>query len=208
MGTFFKEQLHLKEPFQTFKSLTPIQHTTRTDRMKFLLPILLISLAALCNIQPAAAQEIAQGEAQEEAQGEAPVDEIDDEQLMDEMDQWIEEMLEQEDDESFDDESSSSDDESSSSDVTMRRYRNPRQRVALKKWAAFFRIADTNRTGALTWGEFWRAFVKINLKKGYSYATIYRYKSRVLRSFKILDKNHNGLISKREIVRYVAAHVH
>merc|ERR1711997_1304997 len=40
----------LKKPFQTFKSCTPIQRTTRTVRMKFLLPfLLLISLAALCN---------------------------------------------------------------------------------------------------------------------------------------------------------------
>merc|ERR1711997_1369192 len=40
----------LKKPFQTFKSCTPIQRTTRTGRVKFLLPfLLLISLAALCN---------------------------------------------------------------------------------------------------------------------------------------------------------------
>merc|ERR1711997_330947 len=40
----------LKNPFQTFNSCAPIQRTTRTGRMKFLLPfLLLVSLAALCN---------------------------------------------------------------------------------------------------------------------------------------------------------------
>merc|ERR1711997_1304965 len=52
MGTFFKEQKHLKEPFQTFKSLTPIQLTKRTVRMKYLLPILILSLAVLVTCQP------------------------------------------------------------------------------------------------------------------------------------------------------------
>merc|ERR1711997_507156 len=52
MGTFFKEQKHLKEPFQTFKSLTPIQLTKRTVRMKCLLPILILSLAVLVTCQP------------------------------------------------------------------------------------------------------------------------------------------------------------
>merc|ERR1711997_1370991 len=50
MGTFFKEQLHLKRtPPKYSKVFTPIQLTTRIGKMKCLLPILIISLAALCN---------------------------------------------------------------------------------------------------------------------------------------------------------------
>merc|ERR1711997_1324309 len=49
MGHSSRSSSTLKKPFQTFKSFIPIQHTTRTGRMKFLMPILLISLAALCN---------------------------------------------------------------------------------------------------------------------------------------------------------------
>merc|ERR1711997_249287 len=150
MGTFFKEQLHLKEPFQTFKSLTPLQHPTRTDRMKFLLPILLISLAALCNIQPAAAEEEA------EAQGcgveckEVPAPEG---SVTPELEEKVK------------------DEESTKGHSVQRRW-TYRQKIALRKWAAFFKYADTNRTGQVTWSEFWVAVYKILRHKGYSASTI------------------------------------
>merc|ERR1711997_752830 len=47
MGTSSRSSCTVKNPFQAFKSF--IQLTTRTGRMKLLLLILLISLAALCN---------------------------------------------------------------------------------------------------------------------------------------------------------------
>merc|ERR1711997_359960 len=173
MGTFFKEQLHLKEPFQTFKSLTPLQHTTRTDRMKFLLPILLISLAALCNIQPAATTEPTAG--------------TQDEAVIDEMLQVIEDgdMPEPDGDvpesdgevpESDGDEPEA-DGDVPESDVTMRGASlrasrvtcsglSSRQCKALAIARKFFKYADTNHTGQLTWSEFWTALVKIMRSRG------------------------------------------
>merc|ERR1711997_764627 len=62
MGHSSRSSSTLKKPFQTFKSFTPIQHTTRTGRMKFLIPILLISLAALCNGDAALAKTEGAGE--------------------------------------------------------------------------------------------------------------------------------------------------
>merc|ERR1711997_1025300 len=159
MGTFFKEQLHLKEPFQTFKSLTPLQHTTRTDRMKFLLPILLISLAALCNIQPAATTEPTAG--------------TQDEAVIDEMLQVIEDGDMPEPDGDVPE----SDGEVPESDVTMRGASlrasrvtcsglSSRQCKALAISRKFFKYADTNHTGQLTWSEFWTALVKIMRSRG------------------------------------------
>merc|ERR1711997_1238399 len=49
MGQSSRSSSTLKKTFQTFKSFTPIQRTTRTGRMKCLLPIVIISLAALCS---------------------------------------------------------------------------------------------------------------------------------------------------------------
>merc|ERR1711997_17991 len=49
MGQSSRSSSTLKKTFQTFKSFTPIHRTTRTGRMKCLLPILIISLAALCS---------------------------------------------------------------------------------------------------------------------------------------------------------------
>merc|ERR1711997_845988 len=56
MGHSSRSSSTFKNSFQTFKSFTPIQHTTRTGRMKLLLPILIISLAALCNARVAERQ--------------------------------------------------------------------------------------------------------------------------------------------------------
>ena len=50
------------------------------------------------------------------------------------------------------------------------------QKVALRKAAAFFRYADTNNTGALTWSEYWTAVYKILNAKGYTHTVIMRYK--------------------------------
>merc|ERR1711997_222254 len=211
MGTFFKEQLHLKEPFQTFKSLTPIQHTTRTDRMKFLLPILLISLAALCNIQPAAAntarilkREAPEEEAQEAAQVEEEVEHgegIDDEQLSNDDHQLLVETI----DELVDDEPQSESGVRTTGDMVMLRW-TYRQRVYLRKAAAFFRKADTNHTGQLTWTEYWRAVYWSLRKKGYSHGTIMKYKSAIKRTFYKLA-GRNRLLSWAEVKREVARRI-
>merc|ERR1711997_554191 len=212
MGTFFKEQLHLKEPFQTYKSLTPLQHTTRTNRMKFLLPILLISLAALCNIQPAAAQAEAEVEAlevqapaaantaEEEAQVEAGYegDETDDEQLsVDEqqlMDETIEELIELT-------ESDGNESGMTRGATVMLRW-TYRQRVKIVKAAKFFRYADTNRSGKLYWGEFWAAIYKLMRSKGYTAGHINRYKPQVKRMFYKMAGS-DRLISWREVLRHI-----
>merc|ERR1711997_839479 len=182
MGTFFKEQLHLKEPFQTYWSLTPLQHTTRTDRMKFLLPILLISLAALCNIQPAATQD------------EAPVVEISDE-----------EFLELIDDDLIGDDGSSDEMMREASVQTVQLRWGYHQKTALKKWAAFFRYADTNKTGALTWSEYWNAVHKILHKKGWSHEKIMKYRPYFYKHFKHYARG--GLIRWKDVQREVRNHV-
>merc|ERR1711997_32529 len=178
MGTFFKEQLHLKEPFQTYRSLTPLQHTTRTDRMKFLLPILLISLAALCNIQP--------------AQGQALEDDIDYEQAL------PLELIEL-DEELPDGMARGVDDE------TVQLRLGMHQRIAAKKAAKFFRDADTNRTGALTWNEYWNAVHKILHQKGYSHATIMKYKHAFHKRFNHAARG--GLIRWKDVIREIKVHV-
>merc|ERR1711997_1362021 len=191
MGTFFKEQLHLKEPFQTYRSLTPLQHTTRTDRMKFLLPILLISLAALCNIQPAAAQaeaEVeaqgdetaanpAEGEAQIEAPGGAPGAVTD--ELLDTIDAIVAEPTSQ--------------------DESPELRWGYHQKIALRKWARFFKYADTNKTGALTWSEYWNAVHKILHAKGWSHAQIMKYKTYFYKKFRHMARG--GLIRWKDVKR-------
>merc|ERR1711997_72044 len=212
MGTFFKEQLHLKEPFQTFKSLTPLQHTTRTDRMKFLLPILLISLAALCNIQPATAQAEAEVEAlevqapaaantaEEEAQVEAGYegDETNDEQLsVDEqqlMDETIEELIELTE--------SDGNESGMTRGATVMLRSTRRERVKIAKAAKFFRMADTNRSGKLYWGEFWGALYRLMKHKGYKASQINRHKPHVKKMFYKLA-GRDRLISWGEVRRSI-----
>merc|ERR1740138_833833 len=69
-----------------------------------------------------------------------------------------------------------------------------RQRIALKKAYRFFKYADTNHSGLLTWSEYWGAVVRILHAKGYSYSTINRYKYLYVRYFKAMDANHTGLV--------------
>merc|ERR1711997_530887 len=45
MGQSSRSSSTLKEPFQTFKSFTPIQRTTSTTRMKYVFAILVIACA-------------------------------------------------------------------------------------------------------------------------------------------------------------------
>merc|ERR1711997_46145 len=212
MGTFFKEQLHLKEPFQTFKSLTPLQHTTRTDRMKFLLPILLISLAALCHIHPAAAQEIAQEETQQEAQEAAQVEEeveqgveTDDEPLtVDELQEIVETIdnIVTEDELIDVPESVGNESGMTTRGATIMLRWTYRQRVYLRKSYVFFKKADRNHTGKLTWAEFWRAYYWRNRRAGNPHWKIMKYKWYTKKTFYKLA-GRDRLLSWAEVVRHV-----
>merc|ERR1712087_112343 len=53
MGTSSRSSSTLKNPFQTFKSFYTIQPTTRTARMTYLLPVLILSFAVLMDCGPA-----------------------------------------------------------------------------------------------------------------------------------------------------------
>merc|ERR1712096_83436 len=79
------------------------------------------------------------------------------------------------------------------------------QRIALRKWAAFFKYADTNKTGALTWYEFWNAIHKIGHAKGYSHAAIMKWKAYFWKYFNHFARG--GLIRWKDVCREIAYHV-
>merc|ERR1712147_450312 len=83
-----------------------------------------------------------------------------------------------------------------------------RQKVALRNAYKFFKYADSNNTGLMTWAEYWTAVVRILHSKGYSYATINRYKYLYVRYFKMMDANHSGLVTWYEMKRFVLKYVH
>merc|ERR1712025_231711 len=76
-----------------------------------------------------------------------------------------------------------------------------RQRVALRKWYKFYKWADTNHTGKLTWYEFWRGVYILLKRKGYSHAIIMRYKAYFYKVSRKVSRG-DGLISWADIVRY------
>merc|ERR1711997_297803 len=216
MGQSSRSSSTLKKTFQTFKSFTPIQQTTRTDRMKFLLPILLISLAALCNIQPAAAQE---------GEGEAPVDEIDTEPATANTAQGeaqIEAQAEKQDEAAIDQlvqviadgfDQEQTDAEKMTRTISSPCYGSPhltyRQCNAARKAARFFKYADTNNTGQLTWSEFWTAVYKIMARAGRLRAAkkhYYAYKKTFY--WTAARSGYKYLASWRDIKIFIKARVH
>merc|ERR1719460_284481 len=83
-----------------------------------------------------------------------------------------------------------------------------RQKIALRKAYKFFKYADSNHTGLMTWSEYWSAVVRILHAKGYSYATINRYKYLYVRYFKMMDASHSGLVTWYEMKRFILKYVH
>merc|ERR550514_37347 len=79
------------------------------------------------------------------------------------------------------------------------------QKIVLRKWARFFKYADTNRTGALTWSEYWNAVHKILHSKGWTHTNIMKYKSYFYKKFRHTARG--GLIRWKDVTREVAQHV-
>ena len=71
-----------------------------------------------------------------------------------------------------------------------------------KKW---FRKADKNHTGKLTWSEYWNHYRGNLARKGFKSGVINRYRSYVYRSFKMMAGK-DGLLSWREVKRLVTKH--
>ena len=80
------------------------------------------------------------------------------------------------------------------------------QRVYLRKAYIWFKKADTNHTGQLTWAEYWRAVYWTLRRKGYPHWKIMKYKAYFKRAFRKIA-GRNWLLSWPEVVRWVARHV-
>merc|ERR1711981_239030 len=79
------------------------------------------------------------------------------------------------------------------------------QRVYLRKAAIWFRKADTNHSGLLTWAEYWKAMYWTLRRKGYPHWKIMKYKWWFKKNF--MKISHNGLLSWYEVKVWVARHV-
>merc|ERR1711977_185057 len=89
-------------------------------------------------------------------------------------------------------------------------YLTYRQRVAWVKAMAFFKFADTNNTGQLTWSEYWAACVKIARAHHIPTWKIKKAYAKVKRQFYYwaARTGYKYLMSRRDVYVWIRRKVH